>query len=157
MQNLNLQALVHSVSQNDEFVIGMRVVRGPDWKWDNKDVVNGEHVEGLIISEIDPNKWVEVQWDSGNKLKCRVGAENGQFDIVLSPNADAVKQLTTFGSRVVRGPDWKYDVQDGDGSGRVIGPVAGEPGWVEVQWDNGNHGKYRIGADQGKFDIVVED
>ncbi|KIH67050.1 HECT-domain protein [Ancylostoma duodenale] len=54
------------------------------------------------------------------------------------------------GMRVIRGPDWSWDDQDGGGEGKIVGCV--ENGWVDVQWDNGYTNSYRFGAD-GRFDI----
>ncbi|KAH9495553.1 E3 ubiquitin-protein ligase mib2 [Bulinus truncatus] len=68
------------------------------------------------------------------------------------------------GLRVVRGPDWKYDDQDG-GEGH-LGTVAEVPGpsgrsslaekCVAVQWDAGSRHTYRVGA-EGAFDLYVLD
>ena len=70
------------------------------------------------------------------------------------------------GLRVVRGPDWKWDDQDG-GEG-CLGTVAeapatahtqaatGSDGVVVVQWDAGNRCNYRCGMD-GKYDLRVYD
>jgi chromosome segregation ATPase len=59
--------------------------------------------------------------------------------------------------RVRRGPDWKWDDQDG-GAGR-LGTLSAHsiwPGWCKVQWDGGVESKYRIGA-QGAHDLVYAD
>ena len=69
------------------------------------------------------------------------------------------------GLRVVRGPDWKWDDQDG-GEG-CLGTVAEAPvpaggdraapeGVVVVQWDAGNRCNYRCGI-EGKYDLRVYD
>ncbi|KAM3726185.1 E3 ubiquitin-protein ligase [Dirofilaria immitis] len=57
--------------------VGSRVVRGPDWKWDNQ----GSNMEGTIISIID-NGWVDVQWDDCTSNSYRFGAD-GKYDIEL--------------------------------------------------------------------------
>ncbi|PAV66473.1 hypothetical protein WR25_22510 isoform C [Diploscapter pachys] len=54
------------------------------------------------------------------------------------------------GWKVVRGPDWRWDDQDGQGQGRVVS--SSQQGWVEVVWDNGYRNSYRYGVD-GKFDV----
>lgn len=59
------------------------------------------------------------------------------------------------GTRVMRGPDWKWDDQDG-GPGRT-GVVVDAPTttvWAKVQWDSGSSNTYRWGH-EGKFDLVV--
>jgi hypothetical protein len=57
----------------------------------------------------------------------------------------------------MRGPDWKWDDQDGGkGSfGTVVDESSGTEGWVKVKWDNSSSGcrSYRIGA-ESKFDLV---
>ncbi|KAL4231132.1 hypothetical protein ACF0H5_008715 [Mactra antiquata] len=58
------------------------------------------------------------------------------------------------GTRVRRGPDWKYDDQDSDGPGTIVGHVEGSLLCL-VQWDNnGTIDAYKFG-DKGKFDIKV--
>ncbi|KJH41368.1 HECT-domain protein [Dictyocaulus viviparus] len=62
----------------------------------------------------------------------------------------AVVGTDARGMRVIRGPDWSWDDQDGGGEGKIVGCV--ENGWVDVMWDNGYTNSYRFGAD-GRFDI----
>ena len=67
-----------------------------------------------------------------------------------------------IGDKVRRGPDWKWNEQDG-GDGQ-IGKVEelnsspfGDPGWCAVRWQNGKRYGYRMGCG-GAFDLaVVED
>ena len=55
--------------------IGIRVVRGPDWKWATQD--DGEGHVGTLVeigkpgSGTSPDKTVVVQWDSGNRTNYR--------------------------------------------------------------------------------------
>jgi len=61
-----------------------------------------------------------------------------------------------LGLRVVRGPDWDWEEQDG-GKGVVGTVVQGTEGLgAVVQWDCGLRGKYRCGLD-GKYDLRVLD
>jgi len=55
---------------------------------------------------------------------------------------------------VERGPDWKWDNQDGGPGkkGRVTRGVV--DGWVKIKWDAGGENSYRYGND-GKYDIKV--
>ena len=52
-------------------LVGLRVVRGPDWKWAEQD--GGEGFVGTVVeagrhgSPTSPNKTVVVQWDGGNR------------------------------------------------------------------------------------------
>lgn len=52
--------------------------------------------------------------------------------------------LMKLGTRVVRGPDWKWGDQDGLPSaiGTVISEL-GEDGWIRVQWSSGETNSYR--------------
>ena len=59
------------------------------------------------------------------------------------------------GTRVKRGPDWKWHSQDG-GAGHegvvVSGTDKNSDGWVRVQWDKGGVNGYRWGA-ENSFDV----
>jgi hypothetical protein len=60
------------------------------------------------------------------------------------------------GMAVVRGPDWKWGRQDGGGQGehaegRVT--LVRDNGWTKVLWGNGHEDSYRIGAEDGAFDV----
>ncbi|KAM9505804.1 E3 ubiquitin-protein ligase MIB2-like isoform 5-T6 [Salvelinus alpinus] len=70
--------------------VGMRVVRGLDWKWGNQDDSEG-HV-GTVVeigrqgSTTTPDKTVVVQWDSGTRTNYRTGYQ-GSHDLLLYDNA----------------------------------------------------------------------
>ncbi|XP_071021509.1 E3 ubiquitin-protein ligase MIB2-like isoform X1 [Oncorhynchus clarkii lewisi] len=70
--------------------VGMRVVRGLDWKWGNQDDCDG-HV-GTVVeigrqgSTTTPDKTVVVQWDSGTRTNYRTGYQ-GSYDLLLYDNA----------------------------------------------------------------------
>uniref|UniRef100_A0A8C9V2Y3 E3 ubiquitin-protein ligase MIB2 n=1 Tax=Scleropages formosus TaxID=113540 RepID=A0A8C9V2Y3_SCLFO len=70
--------------------VGMRVVRGVDWKWGNQD--DGEGHVGTVVeigrqgSTTTPDKTVVVQWDSGTRTNYRTGYQ-GCFDLLLYDNA----------------------------------------------------------------------
>ncbi|XP_062855241.1 E3 ubiquitin-protein ligase MIB2 isoform X2 [Trichomycterus rosablanca] len=70
--------------------VGMRVVRGIDWKWGNQD--DGEGHVGTVVevgrqgSTSTPDKTVVVQWDSGTRTNYRTGYQ-GAFDLLLYDNA----------------------------------------------------------------------
>lgn len=75
--------------------IGMRVVRGADWRWGNQD--NGEGNVGTVVeigrqgSPATPDKTVVVQWDHGTRTNYRTGFQ-GAYDLLLYDNA----QIGTF-------------------------------------------------------------
>lgn len=61
-----------------------------------------------------------------------------------------------MGTRVRRGPDWKWEDQDGQaGNLGTVSPGSSDIGWFVVHWDDDygeNH--YRWGAD-GKYDLEI--
>lgn len=65
-------------------LVGLRVVRGPDWKWGDQD--GGEGHVGTVIetpksqySKLGPRR-VTVIWDSGMKGHYRAGPR-GSYDL----------------------------------------------------------------------------
>ncbi|XP_053546518.1 E3 ubiquitin-protein ligase MIB2 isoform X2 [Bombina bombina] len=70
--------------------VGMRVVRGVDWKWSNQD--NGEGSLGTVVeigrqgSPTTPDKTVVVQWDHGTRTNYRTGFQ-GAYDLLMYDNA----------------------------------------------------------------------
>ncbi|XP_051964181.1 E3 ubiquitin-protein ligase MIB2-like [Xyrauchen texanus] len=70
--------------------VGMRVVRGADWKWGNQD--EGEGHVGTVVeigrqgSTTTPDKTVVVQWDSGTRTNYRTGYQTA-YDLLLYDNA----------------------------------------------------------------------
>jgi len=63
------------------------------------------------------------------------------------------KKNLTEGTRVVRGPDWKWGDQDGNGEGTLREDRIGF-GWARVKWDNGHTNSYRWG-EEDKFDLKL--
>ena len=59
-----------------------------------------------------------------------------------------------IGTRVLRGPNWKWRNQDGPSLGTVTLNMSlhNAPGWVHAKFDNGTMNSYRVGA-QGAFDL----
>lgn len=71
---------------------GMRVVRGPDWKWGNQD--GGEGHVGTVVEVRTAEQSMEsavvgravvVQWDVGNRCNYRCGI-NDKYDLLLYDN-----------------------------------------------------------------------
>ncbi|XP_059173142.1 uncharacterized protein LOC131953789 [Physella acuta] len=83
--------------------------------------------------------------------------------LVMHQMLEAFKEIVTgspedmhVGTRVVRGPDWKWMNQDG-GVGHVGTVVKATPEQtVTVVWDSGDSNVYRIGKDN-MFDLLVYD
>ena len=63
-------------------------------------------------------------------------------------------KMMKISTRVVRGADWKWGDQDGNGEGRVIGEL-GDDGWIRVQWDNASTNSYRYQHHHVVYVVVV--
>ena len=81
-----------------EVTPGLRVVRGPDWKWGNQD--GGEGNVGTI-AEVEGGEVamdggattalaVVVQWDEGNRCNYRCGID-GKYDLLVYDSAPVGK------------------------------------------------------------------
>lgn len=142
--------------------VGMRVKRGPAWKWADQDGSG----EGSVIEGLDSDKWVRVKWDNGKSNQYRWGAD-GLYDLRIvgykTPESTPVTPSTPTtptstkpiakGYRVMRGKDWKWANQDSGAGGSVSGDL-GSNNWIQVKWDNGQSNSYRWGAD-GAYDLRV--
>lgn len=78
---------------------GMRVVRGPNWKWGEQD--GGEGCVGTVVDlltldevegGIELQRAVVVQWDLGNRCNYR-SAIGGQYDLLLFDNGPVGKYM----------------------------------------------------------------
>ena len=83
--------------------LGIRVVRGPDWKWGDQD--GGEGFSGTVVEICGPNSsggvasglakspenTVILQWDGGSRTNYRIGHQNA-FDLRVIDNAPIGKQ-----------------------------------------------------------------
>ena len=71
-----------------EVAVGLRVVRGPDWTWEDQD--GGEGHVGTVVevdrSAVGDGGCVIVQWDRGNRLRYRCG-ERGKYDLRVFDSA----------------------------------------------------------------------
>lgn len=67
-------------------LVGLRVVRGPDWKWDNQDGGEGHLGTVVGLSPTAPKRVVVIQWDHGLKANYRMGAETA-YDLRIFDNA----------------------------------------------------------------------
>ena len=68
--------------------LGLRVVRGPDWQWGDQD--GGEGHVGTVVEVGDEDsanqpKSAIVQWDSGERSRCRCGLEE-KYDLRVLDN-----------------------------------------------------------------------
>ena len=72
---------------------GLRVVRGPNWKWDDQD--DGESCLGTAAEapagdRAVPEGVVVVLWDAGNRCNYRCSTE-GKYDFKVYDNAPTGK------------------------------------------------------------------
>ena len=59
-------------------IVGLRVVRGPNWSWGDQD--GGEGHVGTVVEVGQSGGWVVVQWDCVNRCRYRCG-EEGKYDL----------------------------------------------------------------------------
>ena len=86
---------------------GLRVVRGPDWRWGNQDGGEGNvgtiaEVEGVEVPMDGGTTTaiaVVVQWDGGNRANYRCGID-GKYDL-LGYDSAPVGKLRDINSLVV--------------------------------------------------------
>lgn len=73
--------------------IGVRVMRGVDWKWRDQD--GAPFGCGTVTGELR-NGWIEVQWDNGGGNSYRMGAE-GKYDLQLVEDPQPTPPPNTSG------------------------------------------------------------
>jgi hypothetical protein len=73
-------------------VVGMRVMRGPDWKWGDQD--GGMGSIGTVTDKKSDDGWVSVKWDSNSTNNYRIGGE-GKFDLVEVASTATVASIAT--------------------------------------------------------------
>ncbi|XP_067666515.1 uncharacterized protein [Haliotis asinina] len=130
--------------------LGSRVVRGPDWMWDNQD----SELPGTVYNHGEEGESVWVLWDNGFSNVYRCGVITG-YDILPTdrPRQLLPGRLIDIGVEVERGSDWSHENQDGGpGSCGVVIRIRGLR--VKVRWSNGRIHEYRFGEDN-KFDVSV--
>jgi len=80
-------------------LVGLRVVRGPDWTWGDQD--GGEGCAGTIIATSDSDKklfgprTVTVNWDTGMKA-CYQGTTEGFYNSLRVSNFYFMKNKFFF-------------------------------------------------------------
>ena len=66
--------------------LGIRVVRGPDWEWENQD--GGEGYVGTVAGLEEGGREVVVQWDTGQRCRYRCG-EQSKYDLRILDSGPA--------------------------------------------------------------------
>jgi hypothetical protein len=138
--------------------VGQKVVIGPDWREDERSPTDYAVVEKE--KEGDGGQLVYIRFDStpdtlyggfyyipGNTVRV-VPVE------LVKPKVELPEQLAR-GTRIKRGPTWRWGNQDQGGLGEIAGPT-GMRGWINVTWDTGSNNNYRYGPDQADHDEVPE-
>ena len=75
-------------------VAGLRVVRGPNWQWNNQDGGEGTlgTVEGITSWSNVEGEGVSIRWDGGNCYNYRWGGE-GCFDVTIVEIDEVTKEI----------------------------------------------------------------
>lgn len=74
--------------------IGVRVVRGSNWKWQDQDGGEG-HVGTVVELPVTSPKTAIVQWDSKSAMNYRAGY-NDRYDLKVYDSGPAGERLTFF-------------------------------------------------------------
>ncbi|XP_067666489.1 uncharacterized protein [Haliotis asinina] len=134
--------------------LGSRVIRGPDWKYQNQDL-NGP---GTIINHADDDKLIWVLWDL-NRTVCRYrfGFQH-KYDISVvidKPRTLKEDELIEVGCRVKRGADWPYGNEDGGPANTGVVIRRRKDNSVKVRWENGKIQSCRYITQEGKFELEI--
>ncbi|KAL3837576.1 hypothetical protein ACJMK2_022924, partial [Sinanodonta woodiana] len=132
--------------------LGTRVRRGPDWDRGQQD----DDGPGTIISHHKNKKQVLVEWDNNGTCDFYHFDEKDKQDVMVvnEPRVLQENERIATGCHVRRGPDWKWDNQDGTpGAEGVVIHVQDED-YVWVRWPNKTQNVYRFGL-EGYLDLEV--
>ncbi len=130
---------------------------GTDSEWQGKATQPLDHLVGVIEEVgIGDDEWVGNLGDAADQQNQSQAAQELYCLASQLDRADTewLRKLEPgAGTRVVRGPDWNWDDQDGGPgkTGRLTGATL-EGGWREVRWANGAANYYRWGA-ESKYDL----
>ncbi|XP_067666503.1 uncharacterized protein [Haliotis asinina] len=134
--------------------LGTRVVRGPDWRWDDQD----DGGVGTVINHGEDGESLWLSWDNGFTNVYRYGV-NGNYDVLIvddQPRLVDQEGAIDIGVQVERGPDWRYTSGQND-SLRLHGTVIRKKNdRVLVIWNNSTIHAYRFGED-GKYEVAIRD
>ena len=75
----------------EEVRLGLRVVRGPDWDWGERDGGEGHVGTVIVVDAVVSNvqgRSVVVQWDCGEKCRHMCGVD-GKYDLRVLDSAPA--------------------------------------------------------------------
>jgi predicted kinase/phosphoglycolate phosphatase-like HAD superfamily hydrolase len=142
--------LLGSEDYPETLEIGTRVKRGPTWRWGDQ----GDGTEGTVVQDRGGGGWFRVRWDNGSFYGYRYNPRIRRYDVV--PVEEQYPETLEKGTRVKRGPDWKWGNQDFDDGAPCEGVVVHSTpfGWVSVKWDCGAEFGYRYDTAKGIYDVV---
>ncbi|XP_076468042.1 uncharacterized protein LOC143298902 [Babylonia areolata] len=93
--------------------------------------------------------------DSPSKLKHHTD-RMGFDDVFEDADGVASYERLPLGTRVMRGPDWKWGDQDNGGPGTVIQHEQKKHGFTWVLWDDGHRNRYPYGSEMGYHILETE-
>eukprot|EP00047_Mylnosiga_fluctuans_P004441 m.234548 g.234548 ORF g.234548 m.234548 type:complete len:1138 (+) comp12675_c0_seq1:83-3496(+) len=141
------------------FAVGATVVLSPDYQ-QHTDAADGPLRPGEIgrvLTDDRSAKPYRVTAPGGATWWYNEGALVSATPAVGTTRGEVVTSTNVvIGGRVVRGPDWRWGDQDGQGPGVIVSQER--EGWVTVRWDNSSSSNtYRVMADQHDLVYVAED
>ena len=118
-------------------------------KMESDKIINNQKVSDLNQKISNLETKITMLENDKEKTETKMTCMQTKFDMVVSYKDMKMK----IGTRVVRGTDWTWSDQDGNGEGKVIRELN-DNGWIKVQWDNGYEDSYRMGH-SGKYDLKL--
>ncbi|XP_022295401.2 uncharacterized protein LOC111105409 isoform X2 [Crassostrea virginica] len=109
-------------------------------------------ISGPELTDSDWDDIYEMVTSSGSEFKSPAMRADEVEDAEYQ---ERYSYMPPIGTRVKRGPEWRWGDQDKHGPGTVIGHST-RPGHINVRWDSGKAYPYPYGAN-GEFSIVVCD
>eukprot|EP01028_Stygiella_incarcerata_P009123 TRINITY_DN4230_c0_g1_i1.p1 TRINITY_DN4230_c0_g1~~TRINITY_DN4230_c0_g1_i1.p1 ORF type:complete len:837 (+),score=219.33 TRINITY_DN4230_c0_g1_i1:117-2627(+) len=138
LEELSTEGHVEQVKASTKTLLrrGMRVMRGPSWKWDAQDGGAG-HLGTVLEDQLEPESWVSVSWDVGHFNLYRNSPDTRDLCVVIgrSPLFYTGPQKLRRGMLVIRGPTWSGG-EVGGGREGVLGRVLHDQvdEHIRVEW-----------------------
>ena len=127
---------------------GLRVVRGPDWKWGDQD--GGEGCVGTVVSNTDSqNRKLSSKLEEKLNTVRAEALEAGISPERIQEMEELAEKMAERVTGKIAGLREKIKPFDD-----LVGKLSNVSGAVAVAWDTGHVNKYRIGA-EGAYDLRV--
>jgi hypothetical protein len=131
-----------------------RAERGNQSVWDqHMATALSDHMRTVSETLTSQTKQLNTAMEKLSSVPCEPVAITVPVQLSTTPILVNARSLRR-GDRVVRGPDWKWENQDGGPDGRGCVKGSNGEGWVKVEWENGQTNSYRMGAD-GAYDLSL--